>query len=78
MAKIIGTLIMLYLDVYVLCNATNIMEYLGVIVLLLFSFTSILILWDIIPLCKLTHKHKPELKQGIYYCQYCKKPLSKR
>jgi hypothetical protein len=75
--RILLTALLFYLATYSLCNVNDIPSF---IVAILFTFLSsflILITWDIIPVCKFTNNHVPILKNGVYYCKYCKQPLKR-
>jgi len=75
--RILLTILLLYLATYSLCNVNDTISF---IIAILFTFMNsflILIIWDIIPVCKFTNNHVPELKNGVYYCKYCKQPLKR-
>jgi hypothetical protein len=75
--KTILTILLLYLATYSLCNVNDTISF---IIAILFTFVNsflILVIWDIIPVCKFTNNHVPILKNGVYYCKYCKQPLKR-
>lgn len=77
MKKFLFSFLIIYINAYKLYNVNSFTELLISFIMSFLGLILILIIWNIIPVCKLTKNHVPELKNGIYYCKYCKHPIKK-
>jgi hypothetical protein len=75
--KVFFSLVLLWLTIVSIDKVVDFSTALFALGAILFSSFLIIICWNIVPFCKISKHCVPELKNGIYYCKFCKQPLKK-
>ena len=78
MKKIIITLIVWYIAIILMEKIDSFPTFLSSLFITIIVSIISLVIWKVIPLCKITNHHVPYLHKGIYYCKYCNKPLNRK
>ena len=78
MKKSIITLIVWYIAIILMEKIDSLPTFLLSLFITIIASIISLVIWKVIPLCKITNHHVPYLYKGIYYCKYCNKPLNRK
>lgn len=78
MKKVLFTIFIWFIAINLMEKVEDLSSFIFSTIITILCFTISLIIWKVIPLCKITNHHVPYLYKGIYYCKYCNKPLNRK